>query len=945
MKRAALLLTLFALPALATPPKLLSPAEIAALAGDASAWADQKSQCDGLLGQIIDSGYVGFDWHDAAIAESTCYNVAKLLGLPAATVQAYSDKALAMMRVLARDQAYGTPSPTQELLAVGDGATFKFTLRMPVAAGKTIHVWLAPLTSKTFTYGGPVTTLCNSGYCFDPVVKIGSYVRSADYHERYPDGLSWLNGNHPANGASFTALIADQSFAAVSGATVSGTTLTLPAAPSTTQAVFVEYLGPNEQQTGNAMGGVDSCRPDSHFPMRSMNVGLAWAFDSMRESADLTAALRSEYALLLAQQVDDYMATTGANPYLNTPLSNYYLEGELTGTVCTAYAIDDDRSTTPGGIVLKDLARQLITAAADALDQNIPGGYGFEGTYTDGSDTDLLNDFHIWKNATGEDLPATLEWTQDVVPTTIHGIKPDRATFYDGGDWNDLPATPLTGVLASFAKYQADHPMAPFARQALADVGSPVSGATQDYKAAFPLSWLAKGTGVLYARSGWDTGAVWLSMAVGPIFSLGHEHLDRGHITIQRGADYLLKDAGQYGTYDTLPWHNTLGFGDGDLIYQCDGNDGGSVEPPRYLEGGAFVYGREDVSKSWCSGVDGVTRTLVYLRPDFIVVHDQALTSSASTKKQFNANFGAAIGQSGSVFSATVGGSKLFMRSLVPASPSPVITPSGTTFDAATGTYALHGFNYRVSTSGQKAETFLHVFQAAPAAQAQMAATAYVQSSDGKAQGAAADAGAKRWVVLSSMDGAQLGSTLAYAMPLACPCSHVVGDLAPDTNYSVSVYGAGGGAPIATLSAATGPAGVLSFETPDAAAAQVTLAAGSAVVDATPPSVALAAPASGATVSGKFILAATASDAGTGVTRVQFFVDGAMVGDDTTAPFTFSWDSTPVSNGAHAFSAKAFDGAGNSATSASVTATVSNSGTPASADTTPPAAPTGLRVR
>src|SRR5262249_30719096 len=153
---------------------------------------------------------------------------------------------MALMRVLARDQAYGGPSPTVEFLAVGDGATKSFTLRMPVAPGKTIHVWLAPLTAKSFTFNGTVTTLCNSGYCFDPVVRISNsaggasaYTRSVDYHEGYPDKLRWLNGNHPASGATFFALIADQNFVSVSGATVSGTSLTLSAAPSATQAVFV----------------------------------------------------------------------------------------------------------------------------------------------------------------------------------------------------------------------------------------------------------------------------------------------------------------------------------------------------------------------------------------------------------------------------------------------------------------------------------------------------------------------------------------------------------------------------------------------------------------------------------------------------------------------------------------------------------------------------------
>src|SRR5207253_2321737 len=121
-------------------------------------WNTRKSECDQQLSQIIGSGYVGFDWHDAVIASSTCYRVAKALNLPAATIQNYANKTLALMRVLARDQVYGGPSATQEFLAVGDGATKSFTLRMAPATPAAVKVYLAPLTTKSFVYNGVTTT-------------------------------------------------------------------------------------------------------------------------------------------------------------------------------------------------------------------------------------------------------------------------------------------------------------------------------------------------------------------------------------------------------------------------------------------------------------------------------------------------------------------------------------------------------------------------------------------------------------------------------------------------------------------------------------------------------------------------------------------------------------------------------------------------------------------
>jgi hypothetical protein len=96
--------------------------------------------------------------------------------------------------------------------------------------------------------------------------------------------------------------------------------------------------------------------------------------------------------------------------------------------------------------------------------------------------------------------------------------------------------------------------------------------------------------------------------------------------------------------------------------------------------------------------------------------------------------------------------------------------------------------------------------------------------------------------------------------------------------------------------------------------------------DTTPPTVSLTSPAAGATVSGTAVtLSATASD-NVAVAKVEFLVDGAVVGTDTSSPYSISWNSTTAANGSHSFTARATDTAGNATTSAAVTATVSNAG-------------------
>ncbi len=107
--------------------------------------------------------------------------------------------------------------------------------------------------------------------------------------------------------------------------------------------------------------------------------------------------------------------------------------------------------------------------------------------------------------------------------------------------------------------------------------------------------------------------------------------------------------------------------------------------------------------------------------------------------------------------------------------------------------------------------------------------------------------------------------------------------------------------------------------------------------DVTPPAVSLTSPASNARVGSSFTASANASDA-TGITRVEFLVDGAVKATDTFSPYTVSIDTTGLSDGSHTVSARATDGNGLQATS-SRTVTVDRT-----SPTVTKSTPTGTRV-
>jgi len=104
------------------------------------------------------------------------------------------------------------------------------------------------------------------------------------------------------------------------------------------------------------------------------------------------------------------------------------------------------------------------------------------------------------------------------------------------------------------------------------------------------------------------------------------------------------------------------------------------------------------------------------------------------------------------------------------------------------------------------------------------------------------------------------------------------------------------------------------------------------VADTTAPAVSITSPAGGTTISGTVAVASSASD-NVAVTKVEFYVNGALQTSDTSAPYAFSWNTSSFANGTYSLSAKAYDAAGNVGQSSAVSVNVNN----VVADTTAPA--------
>jgi len=96
------------------------------------------------------------------------------------------------------------------------------------------------------------------------------------------------------------------------------------------------------------------------------------------------------------------------------------------------------------------------------------------------------------------------------------------------------------------------------------------------------------------------------------------------------------------------------------------------------------------------------------------------------------------------------------------------------------------------------------------------------------------------------------------------------------------------------------------------------------VIELQSPDVTIVNPTNGATVRGLVTITAEAQD-NVGVSKVDFYIDGTKVGEDTSEPYQYNWDTVGLTNDStHTIQAKAYDIIGNSGQSDIVAVRVVN---------------------
>ncbi|HQU61774.1 MAG TPA: Ig-like domain-containing protein, partial [Nitrosomonas sp.] len=176
------------------------------------------------------------------------------------------------------------------------------------------------------------------------------------------------------------------------------------------------------------------------------------------------------------------------------------------------------------------------------------------------------------------------------------------------------------------------------------------------------------------------------------------------------------------------------------------------------------------------------------------------------------------------------------------------------------------------------------------------------------------------------------GSTVSGSIPVSFSYADNVAVTAVDLYVNGQLHGKSTQAPFAfTLDTAKIPNGSYSLvaHASDAAGNQGISAAASVTVNNAPaadtqkPTISIASPISGSTVSGSIPVSFSYAD-NVAVTAVDLYVNGQLHGKSTQAPFAFTLDTAKIPNGSYSLVAHASDAAGNQGISAAASVTVNN---------------------
>jgi hypothetical protein len=330
---------------------------------------------------------------------------------------------------------------------------------------------------------------------------------------------------------------------------------------------------------------------------------------------------------------------------INNPSNNYYYSF-LRGTMLMGLAAHGEIDDAEGWLgFFRDtkIGNQLVPT----FEEQLQGGGSREGTGYGVAMHRLWELYDLWQGSTGEDISALTSHTRASMLWLMHAIMPTRDRLAPIGDHSRDSTAALfdyhRNYLQEIGYLFPDDPIVPEVKYMLANstvpemdqpfmyvydflYQTPVEPAHSDTRGR---AYYGPGTGVLFARSSWETDATWVGLIAGP-YSESHAHQDQGSFLIYKEG-WLAYDPiveSRSGIRKETELHNQVRItSGGSTIEQHEGTESHVVALHR---GDGWLHVAADVTPAFngAGEVQKVERELVFLEPDCVVVFDRVQSSS-----------------------------------------------------------------------------------------------------------------------------------------------------------------------------------------------------------------------------------------------------------------------------------------------------------------------------
>ena len=307
-----------------------------------------------------------------------------------------------------------------------------------------------------------------------------------------------------------------------------------------------------EAEAAIAAGRAPAIAGDSYLEVGPRIADLSLTLDACKAQLDEQERARwSAYAEQAVWNVWNHgRATWGGRPHpwtgwsVDNPGNNYYYSF-VEATMYWALASGNAKWM---GLLRDDKLVRLREYYA-----RLPGGGSLEGTGYGTAHMRLFAVYRLWRDATGEDLANASSHANDSIAYWVHATVPSLDRFAPIGDQSRNSVPELYDYhrrLMLEARASSKDPQA----RALAAwwlgniaVARMNDGFNTVYdllpagdagEAPEALVYHARGVGHVFARSGWDKDATWLSFVAGP-YNESHAHQEQGGFTLFSRGDWL----------------------------------------------------------------------------------------------------------------------------------------------------------------------------------------------------------------------------------------------------------------------------------------------------------------------------------------------------------------------------------------------------------------------